>query len=297
MKVTREDVVSLLRFYEGLEKPLTSLEILRLLSNKKTDLLEIENILEELIQKKLIQSEDGFYFLAQAEINGLKRRRQDLLLDTKWKKFLKARILFSCIPFLQFVLGAGSLALGNVNSDSDFDVVIGCKKMRIFTVRFFCILFFGMFGIRRKRIDHKENARDKICLNHFVTSKSYKLTPPYHKQWEELYKNIVPVYGDEKEIKIFFEANNWFGGRTELNDKRFKAKKNNVISKFLELLFFGSLGDVFELLVKKLQIVRIKRSLGIEKANLSARLKFDDEELEFHPDIAKIEALLEKTGF
>ncbi|MDI6734559.1 MAG: hypothetical protein QMD50_03700 [Patescibacteria group bacterium] len=295
------EILDLLKFYGGLERPLTLLEIFRLLSNspplaEKNNLLEIEKNLDIFIQKGLVKSEDGFYFLPQTATSSLKRRRQDLLLDEKWRRFLKSRFLFSCVPFLNFILAAGSLALGNVNQDSDFDVIIGCKKGRIFTVRFFNILIFGLFGIRRKRIDHKENARNKICLNHFVTSESYKLSPPYHKQWQELYKNIVPIYGNKYEIESFFKSNDWVGRTVDLENKYFRTKTFNKISRFIEFLLGSFLGDVFELLVKKIQIARIKKSLAKEKINLTARIKFNDEELEFHPDNTKIKELLEKTG-
>src|SRR3989344_9230759 len=99
----------------------------------------------------------------------LKESAQEVFLDKKWKKLLKKIWLFKFIPGVDFVLVAGSLATGNVNKDSDFDVIVGAKQGRIFTARFLSVLFFGLFGWRRRKLSHKESARDKICLNHFIT--------------------------------------------------------------------------------------------------------------------------------
>ena len=51
-------------------------------------------------------------------------RRQQVLYDKKWRKFLRRSWLFRFIPFLDFALGAGSMATGAVNANSDFDVIL-----------------------------------------------------------------------------------------------------------------------------------------------------------------------------
>src|SRR3989338_3476442 len=106
----------------------------------------------------------------------LPRRQQQVLHDKKWIKFLRRTWLFKHIPFVDFALAAGSMATGNVRPESDFDVIIGARAGRIFTARFFCVIAFGFFGWRRAKLNHKESAADKICLNHFVTEKSYQLS-------------------------------------------------------------------------------------------------------------------------
>src|SRR3989338_8362689 len=96
------------------------------------------------------------------------KRQQQVLYDKKWRKFLRRTWLFKYIPFVDFALAAGSMALGNVSPESDFDVIIGARPGRVFTTRFFCVVAFGVFGWRRTKLNHRESAADKICLNHFV---------------------------------------------------------------------------------------------------------------------------------
>jgi len=129
--------------------------------------------------------------------------------ESKWRKFLNRAGLFQFIPFADFVLAAGSLAMGNIRKDSDFDVIIGAKFGRIFTVRFFSAAVFGLFGWRRDKESHGERASDKICLNHFVTPSNYCLRPPYNAYWQKLYENLVPIAGDKEKINAFFIANVW----------------------------------------------------------------------------------------
>lgn len=221
---------------------------------------------------------------------------QDGLIARKWSKLLKYRPLFSYIPFVDFVLVAGSLAWGNVKPTSDFDVIIGARTGRIFTVRFFCILLFGMLGLRRRRIDHKGQASDKFCFNHFVTSASYTLRPPYNPYWQKLYKNLVPIYGKKEAVQQFFLANDWM--RREIEppafDHRFQKERFNIIKKSLEFLLNGKLGGFFEKTVKKIQLRRIEKSLREGGMGVRPRLRYDDEELEFHPDTARIEEMLQQ---
>jgi hypothetical protein len=240
----------------------------------------------------------------------LAKREQQVLYDKKWKKFLHRIWLFRCLPFVDFVLGAGSLAIGHVSPDSDFDVIVGAKSGRIFTARFFAATAFGLFGWRRSRLTHREFASNKICLNHFVTPTSYALKPPYTDSWRELYRNLVPVWGDHQKIEEFFAANvHWMHekgisstssgniARAESrgyniifeNDLRFNPKRSSLLKKSLEYFLSGKIGNLFECFVKFIQIKKIERSLKNDEIGYKPRIVYNDQELEFHPDRRKFE--------
>ncbi|MEX2436815.1 MAG: hypothetical protein WD471_01465, partial [Candidatus Paceibacterota bacterium] len=137
--------------------------------------------------------------------------KEDKLLNKKWNKLNEIIPLFRFIPFVDFVLVSGSMAIGNVKRNSDFDVLIGVKKGRIFTVRIFCYVLFSILGLARRQKDTKIQANNKLCFNHFVTSKSYKLSNKPNKYWKDLYRNLVPVYGNKVKITNFFNENSWSG--------------------------------------------------------------------------------------
>jgi hypothetical protein len=200
-------------------------------------------------------------------------------MEDKWKKFLRIKPLFSLVPFVDLVLVSGSLALGKAHEDSDFDVIVGCRKGRIFTTRFFSHLVFGLRGVRRKGSHTKNQAKDKICLSHFVVPSGYLLAPPHNPYWKEMYRSLVPVFGKEDSVRKFFSANQWSGKKEVVFDHRWQAKKFNLTGRGIEFFLQGSAGDFFESLVKKMQVKKIEKN--IEKSD-NDRVIYNDDVIEFH---------------
>ncbi len=223
----------------------------------------------------------------------LKRRRQDALLDRKWQKFLKEARVFRHLPFIDFVFAAGSMALGNVREDSDFDVLAGCRQNRLFTARFFAVAAFGLLGVKKsKAIREKNEARDKICLNHFVSPPSYRLSPPYNIYWEELYRNLVPLFGSPEVVKKFFKANDWIDPPRHYFEDIRTIKEGSFVKKILESSLSGKVGDFLEKILKNLQIKRIAGGLKRYPLGYKPRFKYETGELEFHTDTSRIDSLL-----
>ena len=217
------------------------------------------------------------------------------ILDYKWNKLLRRAGLFLFVPFVDIVFVAGSMAMETAKKNSDFDVVVGARSGRVFTVRAFCILFFGLLNWRRKRGDDESAAKDKFCFSHFVTPNKYSLSGPYNEYWDKLYSSLVPIYGDIKDIEKFYIANNtWMKEKREYQkDIRHLYGKPGFIKIFLEKILSGKPGDLFEKWVKNIQIKKIEKSLKTEK-QYKPRIIFNDLELEFHPDTKRIEEVLNK---
>src|SRR3989344_1648176 len=211
------------------------------------------------------------------------------LFDKKWAVFQKRLWPFRFIPFIDFVLAAGSLATGNMNEDSDFDVIVGVRRGRVFTVRFFCWLVFGIFGWWA---NHPHKSKDRLCFNHFVTPAAYRLSPPHNEYWKNLYQKLVPAFGSPEIIQKFFDANaNWTNERrVYAKDPRHIYRKSGIIKHFREWLLDGAFGDWLEALFKKPQLKRIEKSLK-NAAGYKPSIIFNDNELEFHPDTRRIEVL------
>ena len=219
---------------------------------------------------------------------GIKIRKQDVLYDEKWKIFLRRAKMFRYIPFVEFVFAAGSMALGNVNENSDFDVIVGAKENRLYTTRFISVLAFGALKMRRRKLTHHEHAKNKICLNHFVTLKSAKLSPPYNFYWQELYQNLVPLYGNEEAINSFWEANNWVGKPKHTTlDLRY-INKHSKFKITIEKALSGSFGNFVENKLRSIQVKRINKNF-IQNKGFEPRIKVTRDELEFHPDTKRTE--------
>ncbi|MDZ4205909.1 MAG: hypothetical protein U1C12_01720 [Patescibacteria group bacterium] len=218
------------------------------------------------------------------------------LAHKKWEKFSSRVRLFRFVPFADFVLAAGSLATGQLHEKSDFDVIVGVRQKRIFTARFFAVAFFQLFGWRRSKLDEKETASDKICMNHFVTPRSYRLSPPHNPYWNHLYQNLIPVLGNEKAISNFFKANDWTSPprlRWAERDSRYLGEGQSLLKKFLEWVLSSRLGDGIEKMLKEDQIKRIKFGLP-QSLGYKPRFIYNDDELEFHPDTKRIEKILKE---
>ena len=222
----------------------------------------------------------------------------DNFIDLKWGKLLRRAELFVLIPFVEIVFVAGSMAMGNVKENSDFDLIIGVRSGRIFTVRAFCFFMFGILGWRRKRGASGKDTKDKFCFSHFVTPERYSLSGPYNEYWQRLYGSLVPIYGDDKLIQRFYDANAlWMKeGKLYGKDIRHLYSKSGYSKIFLEKILDGKLGDLLEELLKDVQIKKIEGSLRTEK-QYKPRIIFNDRELEFHPDTRRIEDMLDRKEF
>lgn len=231
-----------------------------------------------------------------------------MLCDIKWHALIKRTWLLRHIPFIEFAFGSGSLAVGNVDNESDFDLLIGARRGRIFTARFFATAYFGLFGWRRSKEHGNAQAANKMCLNHFVTPATYRLQLPHNAYWEILYQRLVPVYGSEQNLQAFFDANSdWAGQRVIGADERYRHHVPSASKVLIEQLLAGSIGDWIERRLKSMQVRRIERGLHeavgartlhqmtVQGAGEAAVVKlpplivYTDEELEFHPDPAVIE--------
>lgn len=240
-------------------------------------------------------------------MDSIQQRQQQVLCDKKWHKLNRRTWLFRCIPFVEFVFGSGSLAIGNVDAESDFDMLVGVRSGRIFTARFCSVLAFGLFGWRRSKEHGNAEAADKICLNHFVTPESYALRLEPNAYWRLLYQSILPIYGTPRRIQQFYDANaTLIGDRKVEEDGRYKHRGGFDIKNVFEILLSGGFGDWVEERLKRYQVGRIEAGIQIEKKGDAHRMSiagvgeearveleplivYSDEELEFHPDPAVIE--------
>lgn len=214
--------------------------------------------------------------------------------EKKWKELLKYGWAFAWIPFVDFAFVSGSMAMGEAREDSDFDIILGCKKGRMFTARALTICIFNLLGKRRKGKYTKEESKNKFCFNHFVTPDSYTLRPPYNLYWQTLYQNLLPAYGEEEKIKEFFSANAWCGRRGSVSPRRPNLKKRfHFFRTSVEFLLGSFLGTPIEYVLMRYQLARIRGHVN-NSMELSGRMYVDENELELHPNISRIEGWIEK---
>jgi hypothetical protein len=273
-----EFLSNLFAFYGELGRPLTAMEIWRLSEEKNKNFLSLLQVLDDGIKSGLLKEEEGFFSFKKFNLKTIDRKKQDILLDKKWKKVVRLANWFKFVPFINFAIINGSMALGTVTPKSDFDVLIGVRDGRIFTARYLALFLFSLLGVRR-RDDSEGSGPDKLCFNHFVTEKSFS-KPSRNFYRCELYKTMVPIYGKKEEIVKFIKANEWSG--LEINavyNLRYKESGAEWLKFILENILGSKLGNFLEKLLKSVAVHRLSAYV---KKRARGRVNISDTELEFH---------------
>lgn len=262
-----------------------------------SEILKILDNSEKL--KKALGRKNGFYFLTGREEIIASRIRRKKLTDEKFKsagRRTKWILHFiSYIPFVRLIMASGTMALGNPGKESDIDLLIAAKHGRIWTTRALLTFFALAFGVYR----HKEETENRLCFNHYITDKSLAIDFGNLYKAQE-YLNLIPIAGDIKLYGEFLAANRewtknyvWFTDTNSISSMRtFQVGGAFLfVKKFFELVLSGKIGDIFEKMVKKFQIYFIEKNPL--SSNPSARIKYTDENLVFHPILVEPEIIAE----
>ena len=286
MKRSSEKAIKdLLSFYGAFGRPLSLIEILTRIPSETSTPEEVFEFLNNSVASGKVIMEEGFYWRKEFSLSGTKRKAQDLYLDSKWKKLQKLSEWFRHIPFFEFVMASGSLSFGNVNPNSDFDVVTGVREGRIFTARYLASALFSVLHARRLD-DLQASSPDKLCFNHFITRPTYS-KPPHNYYRKELYRNMVPLWCNEAACEEFIRMNEWSGiTQYALLDLHCARKGKSVFAKSIEWMLSGLVGDFVEQrIARPIAMKRLSAYLS-RKADASneagERVIIRDEELEFH---------------
>src|SRR3989344_1825310 len=235
-----------------------------------------------------VLSKEKFYELIGRRGDGfsMERRQQDVLYDVKWKKFLHHVKFF---PFIHFIFASGSMALGSVRDASDFDLIVGARPGRIFTVRFFALAFFGFARLRRKKNASKGEGKDKFCFNQFVTKNVFPLQS--HDIYSRyLYEILVPVFGDPVLINELLVQQDE-QKRFLTDDLRYYRTRTSLLRLILERGLGSKIGNGFEGFLKFFQVKKIEHGLRKTHLGHKQRIVYTDDLLEFHHDTHRIERM------
>ena len=300
----RNSMLATLAYYDILDFPLTLFEIHKFLINparlskmpvqEPITLGQIDEELQTLVKLGTIQTKNGFYFLPERERLYDLRIKREKISAAKWKKFLKTARWFQAVPYLRGMLASGSMALGNTDNESDFDVLAVAQAGRLYTCRVLLSLAASLFGARRKRFD--KTAPDKFCFNHYITDASLLIRHEslYNAQ---TYIHLKPVLIGDDLFEDFYASNLW------LNKYVYNFRPANLfirrsvkpsialrsIAVLGEFFLNNKLGDLLETFLKKYQHDRIKSNpVTYEKGG---RIVFNDGELEFHPSSFEAKAI------
>lgn len=193
------------------------------------------------------------------------------------KKLLKraklaARIL-AYVPFIRMISINGSLATGNIKSDSDIDFFIITEKSHLWTTRFFTVGILSLLRLRAKGTNHNH----KICLNHFLSNQNLSLS--FKNRYNALqYSRLKILLDIDGQHQQFIESNAWMKRFIKLPIRFQKPNKQNIFQEFLEYIFKDS-----EYRFKERQLKKIKQN-DFYKQSDSVK-SFNDREFYFYTDV------------
>lgn len=197
--------------------------------------------------------------------------------------------LYKNLPFVKKIYLCNSLTFNALKEESDIDLFIITEERRIWSTKFFCMILFRRYNIKR----HGNKKRKQFCLSFFITEKHQNLEWVSLPYWDPylLYrdKHLTLLYQEENTKKsqnyfLFWKDNQNISSEKQeikIGNSAFYGKwKYKTIIEKIGSTFFGS---IFEIMVKYLQmiIIQIKYSLNKE---LNKDVIVSDVMLKFHKD-------------
>ncbi|MFC1663017.1 hypothetical protein ACFL04_02500 [Patescibacteria group bacterium] len=210
-------IVSTIAYHDIHNYPLKESEIWRWLYfswpaiESKPDIINHEEFLsnlKELVDKKLIETKGGYYYLTGREELVILRLERNEIARHKWEIARQGAKILRTSPFIKLIAVCNTLAINNIRRESDIDYFIVTKDKRLWTSRFVVTGALEARGLRR----HGSKVKDHICLSFYLTETALDFRPlllptadPYFAFW---IAQLVPLYdnGGWQELR---RRNSW----------------------------------------------------------------------------------------
>lgn len=202
--------------------------------------------------------------------------------------------LYKSIPFVRAIYLANSITFNALHEDSDIDICIIVKHQRIWSARFWSLVLFTLFRIKR-RGTHK---RKKFCLSFYIDEQELNLQrialQPQDPYLVYRLAHLVTLYQDTPADPIaLWQHNDWIHHYLpNFPEKQaiflpIRACSGRTLRKRLwERRGGGRMGDGFEWLLRLIRLPILlwkKRRLGV----LGEDIILSDVMLKFHADKRK----------
>ncbi|MDO8581460.1 MAG: hypothetical protein Q7S16_01165 [bacterium] len=225
MNALHQSILAAITYFDLFDYPLTSTEVWKYLwldrstpsvDQKKHSVLKTPSLfavieeLEKLEKDGRVVSGNGFYFLPGRETLIKTRNFRHVIAYRKWHRALRVVRVLRWFPFIRMIGVANTLAYDNADEGSDIDLFIVTAKGRVWTARFFIVLFLQLFGLR----PNVKTRRDKICACFFVDEDHLDISNLALPGEPDVYLHywiatLWPLYNLDGVYEKFFEANAW----------------------------------------------------------------------------------------
>ncbi len=277
-------ILKTISFFDVLEWPLTISEIQKNLWQEKVTFDEVKMTVIGL--SDVISSSQNFYFLhGRNEL--VQKRKQGYIYS--WSKLKSAVFLIQFlrfIPGLRLVAICNSVAIGNIKSTSDIDLLIVTAAKRLWLTRFFVTMAVHLLGMRR----HGLNISNRFCLSFYLSEEELNLEnillprDPYFAYW---LATLFVIYDIGDIHKKLLSENSWLNNFLPnmvpiMPSSRFRINVSSV-AKWYDSFFYDSWVEGLESRARSLQFEIMKRKEVILPSP-GASVVITDKMLKFHEE-------------
>lgn len=229
-------VIRSLVYYDVFSYPLTESEIFENSNLLPNEFAKCKNILDKLVNEKIIFKIDNFYLLtndSKKVENRIIGNREAVKWMNKAKRY--ARII-SYFPYVRGVSVSGSLSKGIISNDPDIDYFIITKPNRLWFSRTLLVAFKKVF---------LANSHKYFCVNYFIDSENLEIEEHNLFTATEVI-TMIPLYGNGVGEK-FYNKNSWiykyYPNYKPQKIASFENSRNGFFKSFIEFLFNNRFGD------------------------------------------------------
>lgn len=306
-------IIATLAYYGSFAWPLTLMDIRERLipvsrlggRDAPVSVSDILGRLDVLTAIGTVVHRSGMYALSGVpEDLDVRRIEQEKIWAQKWRQMLRRAWWLQAVPYVRALCASGSLALGNMSEQSDWDVFVIARAGRLYTARTGLLAIAWLMGALRTK--GMRSASDRFCFNHYVTTDGMAIRHRSIYMAHGL-AALVPVIDRGQYLERLWQANRWMGDCLSAPDRAEFIRRSVRPSRALgairwtaELILDTPVGALVERILRTWQQRRIARTPATHERG--GRVIADDRELEFHPRsfetvaLARYHAAIEHYG-
>lgn len=146
------------------------------------------------------------------------RAKKNPLMEEYTTYIKKRSSLYQSLPFVKEIYLCNSITFNALNTSSDIDLFIICKKGALWRARFFSVLFFSLLKLKR----NKKKETKRFCLSFYTTEDSQKLSNI------KIHKDIYLAYWIAHLVPLYQEMNIDKKNKDKKKDKNIFAENKRV---------------------------------------------------------------------